>query len=309
VRAYIVRRLVTAIPLLAAVAAFTFLLLRVIPGDPILAMMGERYDPETAAAFRRDLGLDQPWPAQLLHFFGDLAHGDLGVSLSLSRRSVTELILERFPHTMLLASGAILVAVAIGVSLGGAAAWRRGSLVDRAVTVGSLVGVSVPVFTTGLFLAFLFGVVWRVLPPSGSEGFDPRYLVLPALALATPSTALIARITRSSLVEVAGKDYIRTARAKGARDLRIFGAHLLRNAALPIITVVGTDFGSYLGGSVLTESVFAWPGVGRLTLEAIAKRDFPLIQGIVVFMATLFILVNLAVDCLYAVLDPRVEMR
>lgn len=308
-RAYIVRRLVTAIPLLAAVAAFTFLLLRVIPGDPILAMMGERYDPETAAAFRRDLGLDQPWPTQLLRFFGDLAHGDLGVSLSLSRRSVTELILERFPHTMLLASGAILVAVAIGVSLGGAAAWRRGSLVDRAVTVGSLVGVSVPVFTTGLFLAFLFGVVWRVLPPSGSEGFDPRYLVLPALALATPSTALIARITRSSLVEVAGKDYIRTARAKGARDLRIFGAHLLRNAALPIITVVGTDFGSYLGGSVLTESVFAWPGVGRLTLEAIAKRDFPLIQGIVVFMATLFILVNLAVDCLYAVLDPRVEMR
>jgi ABC-type dipeptide/oligopeptide/nickel transport system permease component len=309
VRAYIVRRLVTAIPLLAAVAAFTFLLLRVIPGDPILAMMGERYDPETAEAFRRDLGLDQPWPAQLLRFFGDLAHGDLGVSLSLSRRGVTELILERFPHTMLLASGAILVAVAIGVSLGGAAAWRRGSLVDRAVTVGSLVGVSVPVFTTGLFLAFLFGVVWRVLPPSGSEGFDPRYLVLPALALATPSTALIARITRSSLVEVAGKDYIRTARAKGARDLRIFGAHLLRNAALPIITVVGTDFGSYLGGSVLTESVFAWPGVGRLTLEAIAKRDFPLIQGIVVFMATLFILVNLAVDCLYAVLDPRVEMR
>jgi peptide/nickel transport system permease protein len=133
--------------------------------------------------------------------------------------------------------------------------------------------------------------------------------VLPALALATPSTALIARITRSSLVEVAGKDYIRTARAKGTGDLRIFGAHLLRNAALPIITVVGTDFGSYLGGSVLTESVFAWPGVGRLTLEAIAKRDFPLIQGIVVFMATLFILVNLAVDCLYAVLDPRVEMR
>jgi ABC-type dipeptide/oligopeptide/nickel transport system permease component len=309
VKAYIVRRLLTAIPLLAAVAAFTFLLLRVIPGDPILAMMGERYDPETAAAFRRDLGLDQPWPAQLLRFFGDLVQGDLGVSLSLSRRGVTELILERFPHTMLLASGAILVAVAIGVSLGGAAAWRRGSFVDRAVTVGSLVGVSVPVFTTGLFLAFLFGVVWRVLPPSGSEGFDLRYLVLPALALATPSTALIARITRSSLVEVAGKDYIRTARAKGTGDLRIFGAHLLRNAALPIITVVGTDFGSYLGGSVLTESVFAWPGVGRLTLEAIAKRDFPLIQGIVVFMATLFILVNLAVDCLYAVLDPRVEMR
>jgi peptide/nickel transport system permease protein len=309
VRAYVLRRLLTAVPLLAAVAAFTFLLLRVIPGDPILAMMGERYDPETAALFRRDLGLDQPWPAQLLRFFGDLAHGDLGVSLSLSRRSVTELILERFPHTMLLASGAILVAVAIGVSLGGAAAWRPGSFVDRAVTVGSLVGVSVPVFTTGLFLAFLFGVVWRVLPPSGSEGFDPRYLVLPALALATPSTALIARITRSSLVEVAGKDYIRTARAKGTGNLRIFAAHLLRNAALPIITVVGTDFGSFLGGSVLTESVFAWPGVGRLTIEAIAKRDFPLIQGIVMFMATLFILVNLAVDCLYAVLDPRVEMQ
>jgi ABC-type dipeptide/oligopeptide/nickel transport system permease component len=219
---------------------------------------------------------------------------------------VTDLILERFPHTLLLASGAMVIAVVAGVGLGGLAAWRPGSLADRLVTAGSLVGVSVPVFTTGLFLAFLFGVVWRVLPPSGSEGFDLRYLVLPALALSTSSTALIARITRASLIEIAAKDYVRTARAKGARGARVFAAHLLRNAALPIVTVIGTDFGSYLGGSVLTESVFAWPGVGRLTLEAIARRDFPLIQGIVLFMAALFILVNLAVDCLYAALDPRV---
>ncbi|MFN0150220.1 MAG: ABC transporter permease [bacterium] len=307
--AYVIRRLLSAIPLLIGVSILTFLLLRVIPGDPILAMMGERYDPETAAAFRRDLGLDQPWPAQLLRYFGDLARGDLGESLTLSRRSVTELILERFPHTLMLAAGAIAIAVACGVALGALAAWRPRSIIDRFVTAASLIGVSVPVFTTGLFLAFLFGVMWRVLPPSGSDGFDPRFLVLPALALSTPSTALIARITRASLLDVAAKDYVRTARAKGAAQTRVFLHHLLRNAALPIITVVGTDFGSYLGGSVLTESVFAWPGVGRLTLEAIAKRDFPLIQGIVLFMAAVFILVNLAVDCLYAALNPRVETQ
>ncbi len=307
--AYVIRRLLSAIPLLAGVSILTFLLLRVIPGDPILAMMGERYDPETAAAFRHDLGLDQPWPAQLLRYFSDLARGDLGESLTLSRRSVTDLILERVPYTLMLAAGAIVIAVASGVALGALAAWRPRSMVDRLVTAVSLIGVSVPVFTTGLFLAFLFGVLWRVLPPSGSDGFDPRFLVLPALALSTPSTALIARITRASLLEVAAKDYVRTARAKGAAEARVFAHHLLRNAALPFITVVGSDFGSYLGGSVLTESVFAWPGVGRLTLEAIAKRDFPLIQGIVLFMAAVFILVNLAVDCLYAALNPRVEAR
>lgn len=307
--AYVIRRLLSAIPLLIGVSLLTFLLLRVIPGDPVTAMMGERYDPETAAALRRDLGLDRPWPAQLARFFADLARGDLGESLTSSRRGVTELILERFPHTLLLAAGAIAIALACGVALGAIAAWRPRSIADRLVTAASLLGVSVPVFTTGLFLAFLFGVTWRLLPPSGSEGFDPRYLVLPALALSTPSSALIARITRASLLEVAAKDYVRTARAKGAGELRVFAHHLLRNAALPIITVVGTDFGSYLGGSVLTESVFAWPGVGRLTLEAIAKRDFPLIQGIVLFMAAVFILVNLVVDCLYAALNPRVEAR
>lgn len=308
-KGFIVRRVLSAIPLLLGVSIFTFLLLRVIPGDPILAMMGERYDAETAARLREQLGLGDPWINQLVRFLGDLLHGDLGVSLSLSRRPVTELILERFPHTMLLACGAIVIAVVGGVILGAAAARRPGSIGDRLVTVGSLLGVSVPVFTTGLFLAFLFGVVWKILPPSGSDGFDPRFLVLPALALSTQSTALVARITRSSLLEIAGKDFVRTARAKGASELRVFTLHLLRNAALPIVTVIGTDFGSYLGGSVLTESVFAWPGVGRLTLEAISARDFPLIQGIVLFMAALFIGVNLAVDFLYAALNPRVEAR
>jgi peptide/nickel transport system permease protein/oligopeptide transport system permease protein len=301
--------LLTAVPLLLAVSAFTFLLLRVIPGDPILAMMGERYDPETVAALRAQLGLDAPWPEQMLRFFGDLARGDLGVSLSLARRPVADLIFARLPHTLLLASGAIAIAVATGLLLGALAAHRPGSWLDRGVTTLSLVGVSVPVFTTGLFLAFLLGVLWKIFPPSGSDGWDLRFLALPALTLSTQSTALVARITRASLLDVAGRDFVRTAHAKGAGRLRVFFVHLLRNAAIPIVTVIGTDFGSYLGGSVLTESVFAWPGVGRLTLEAISQRDFPLIQGIVIVMAAIFIVVNLTVDCLYAALNPRVGAR
>jgi peptide/nickel transport system permease protein/oligopeptide transport system permease protein len=305
-RRYVVRRLLTAIPLLLAVSALTFLLLRVIPGDPAFAMAGERYDAETIARLRRELGLDETRLAQFARFLGGLARGDLGVSFSY-QRPVTELILERFPHTLLLAAAATFLAVASGVFLGGVAARRPGSIVDRAVTVACLFGVSVPVFTTGLLLALLFGVLWRAFPPSGSEGWDLRYLVLPAITLSTQSVALIARVTRASLLEVAARDYVRTARAKGVGERRVFFHHLLANAAIPIVTVVGADFGSYLGGSILTESVFGWPGVGRLTLAAITRRDFPLIQGIVLFMAALFIAVNLAVDCLYAALNPRVS--
>jgi ABC-type dipeptide/oligopeptide/nickel transport system permease component len=303
---YVARRLLQAVPLLLGVATLTFLLLRVLPGDPALTMAGERYDPETLARIRTELGLDQPRLAQFGRFVGGLARGDLGVSFAY-REPVTRLILSRFPHTLLLASAAIAIAVGSGVLLGAVAARRPGSLADRAVSVGSLLGVSVPVFTTGLLLAFVFGVALRLLPPSGSEGWDPRYLVLPALTLSTQSTALIARVTRASLLEVAGKDFVRTARAKGLDERGVFFRHLLANAAIPIVTVVGADFGSYLGGSILTESVFGWPGVGRLTLAAITRRDFPLIQGIVLFMAALFIAVNLAIDCLYAALDPRVR--
>lgn len=303
-RRYVLRRLLAAIPLLLGVSALTFLLLRVIPGDPAIAMAGERYDPETLARLRREMGLDAPRAVQFGRHLLGLARGDLGVSFSY-QRPVTSLILERFPHTLLLASGATAIAVVSGVLLGAAAARRPGSLADRAVAAGALLGVSVPVFTTGLLLALVFGVLLRVLPPSGSAGLDLRYLVLPAVTLSTQSTALIARVTRASLLEVAAKDYVRTARAKGVREARVFARHLLANAAIPIVTVVGADFGSYLGGSILTESVFGWPGVGRLTLAAITRRDFPLIQGIVLFLAAVFLLVNLLVDCIYAGLDPR----
>ncbi len=302
---YILRRALAAIPLLLGVSALTFVLLRVVPGDPALAMAGERYDAATLARLRHELGLDRPRVVQFAQFVGRLARGDLGVSYS-DGRPVTRLILERLPHTLLLAGGAITIAVVSGVLLGGLAARRPGSLADRAVAVGSLLGVSVPVFTTGLLLAFVFGVFWKVLPPSGSEGWDLRFLVLPAITLSTQSTALIARVTRASLLEVAAKDFVRTARSKGIGEGSVFFRHLLANAAIPIVTVVGADFGSYLGGSILTESVFGWPGVGRLTLGAIARRDFPLIQGVVLFMAAAFICVNLVVDCLYAAMNPRV---
>lgn len=304
---YILRRLLVAVPLLLAVTGFTFLLLHALPGDPVLAMAGERFDQSTIASLREQLGLDKPLVERYLKYMGGLLQGDLGRSF-VNKRPVSEMILERFPKTLLLAAAAMLFACVFGVGAGVISAARPGSLADRVGMTSTFIAISLPVFWLGLLLIFLVSVKLKLLPPSGYGGLDPRYLILPALALGAGSAGIIARITRSSMLETVSEDYIVAARAKGLGEGRVMLKHALRNALVPVVTVVGTDFGSYLSGAVLTESIFAWPGVGRLTLEAILKRDLPVIEGSVLFMAIVFIFVNLAVDLSYAFIDPRVRV-
>jgi ABC-type dipeptide/oligopeptide/nickel transport system permease component len=303
---YALRRLALLVPILLGVATITFLLMYVVPGDPVRAIAGERYDEATLEAMRAELGLDRPLLVQYADFLGRVARFDLGRSF-VTRRPVAEAIRERFPRTALLAGSAMLIAVFGGVAIGALAAWGRAPAVSRALMAVSLVGVSMPVFWLGLLLIYVFAIVLRILPPSGFGGGSPAHLVLPALTLSFASMATIARVTRSGFLDALGEDYVRTARAKGLGERVVLVKHVLRNALIPVVTIVGTDFGSYLSGSVLTESIFGWPGLGRFVVQAIMKRDFPVIQGAILFMAVLFVLVNLAVDLSYGLIDPRIR--
>jgi len=304
---YVIRRLLVAVPLLLAVTGLTFLLLHSLPGDPVLAMAGERFDESAVASLREQLGLDKPLGERYLNYMSGLVRGDLGRSF-VNKRPVAGMILERFPKTLLLAGAAMLFACLFGVSAGVISAAKPGSLADRVSMTSTFVAVSLPVFWLGLILIFLISVKLKLLPPSGFGGLDPRYLILPAITLGAGSAGIIARITRSSMLEVVSEDYIVAARAKGLGEVRVMLKHALRNALVPVVTVMGTDFGSYLSGAVLTESIFGWPGIGRLTLDAILKRDLPVIEGSVLFMAVVFVFVNLAVDLSYALIDPRVRV-
>jgi ABC-type dipeptide/oligopeptide/nickel transport system permease component len=305
--AYTIRRLAWFVPLLLGVATITFFLLHVLPGDPVLSMVGERYDDTTLDRLRAEMRLDAPLHERYAYYLRDLARLDLGKSY-VTGAPVWDSIRERFPYTLRLACAAMTIAVMLGVTIGVLAAWRRGSALDYLLVSGAVVGVSMPVFWLGVLLIYLFSMRLGLLPASGSGNGGIVYLVLPAVTLAMASTAYVARITRSSVLDEVNETYVKAARAKGAGEARVMVRHALRNALLPIITVVGVDFGSYLSGAVLTESIFAWPGLGRFTLDAIMKRDLPAIQGSVLFMAVLFMLVNLAVDILYARVDPRVKL-
>ncbi len=305
--AYAVRRLLLFVPLLLAVATVTFLLLHVLPGDPVLSMVGERYDDATIARLRAEMRLDEPLYQRYGYYLRDLVRLDLGTSY-VTGAPVWDSIRERFPHTLRLAVAAMGLAIVFGIGIGVLAAWRRGSALDYMLVGGAVVGMSMPVFWLGVLLIYLFSMQLGVLPASGFGNGRLAYIVLPALTLAMASTAYVARITRSSVLDEVNENYVKAARAKGAGETRVMLRHALRNALLPIITVVGVDFGSYLSGAVLTESIFAWPGLGRFTLDAILKRDLPAIQGAVLFMAVLFMLVNLGVDLLYARVDPRVKL-
>lgn len=305
--AYTIRRVLWFVPILLGVATVTFLLLHVLPGDPVLSMVGERYDTETLARLRAEMHLDQPLHQRYARYLASLARLDLGTSY-VTGIPVWDSIRDRFPHTLRLAAAAMAIAVVGGVTVGVLAAWRRGTALDYLLIGGSVVGVSMPVFWAGVLLIYVFSMRLGVLPASGFGNGSLLYLVLPAVTLATASTAYVARITRSSVLDEIHENYVRAARAKGAGESRVLVRHALRNALLPIITVVGVDFGSYLSGAVLTESIFAWPGLGRFTLDAIMKRDLPAIQGAVLFMAILFMTVNLLVDLLYARVDPRVKL-
>jgi ABC-type dipeptide/oligopeptide/nickel transport system permease component len=281
---YLARRLLLAVPTLFGVLAVTFLLLFVAPGDPVQEMVGERADAATIARLRRELRLDDPLPTQFAAYAGGVLRGDLGRSF-ITGRPIARDVAERFPKTLLLAGTAMLFASAAGIALGVVSARRPGGWADRLALGGAYLGISFPVYWVGLLLIVFFAVQLRWLPASGyapgARGL--RYLVLPALALGTRSVAFLARVTRSAMLEVLGSDYVRTARAKGLAERAVVFRHGLRNALIPVVTVLGLDFGYYLTGSILTETIFSWPGIGRYVVNAISRRDLPAIQGSVLF--------------------------
>jgi peptide/nickel transport system permease protein len=300
---FLLSRLALLVPTLLGVLAVTFLMLYVAPGDPVQAMVGERADSATIARLRAELHLDDPLPMQFVRYLGGVVRGDLGTSYVTGRPILGDL-LQRFPATLELAGTAMLFATITGITIGVYGAWRPGTWPDRLSTLWAYLAVSFPVYWVGLLLIMIFAVSLRWLPPSGARG--PLYLVLPALTLGMRSVAFLSRMTRAAMQELLQSDFVRTARAKGLGEGRVVLWHAFRNALLPVLTVLGLDFGSYLTGSILTETIFSWPGVGRYVLTAIDKRDLPAVQGSILFLSVVFVLVNLVTDVLYARVDPRV---
>jgi len=301
--AFIVRRLVLSIPTLVGVMIVVFLLLYVAPGDPVQDMVGERADAETIARLRKELHLDEPILKQFTLYAGGVIRGDLGRSY-ITQRPIIRDIRERFPKTLLLAGSAMFLASVLGITIGVLSARNPGGWFDRLSLGFAYLGISFPVYWVGLILILIFAVTLKWLPPSGYGGI--KYLILPALALGSRSIAFLARVTRSAMLDVLGGDFVRTARAKGLRERTVVIRHALRNALIPIVTVLGLDFGYYLTGSILTETIFSWPGIGRYVVNAIARRDLPAINGSVLFLSVVFVLVNLLTDLAYAKADPRV---
>lgn len=309
---YALRRLLAAIPVLLLVATGVFLLLRLTPGDPAGIILGPDATEERRQELRRELGLEDPLPLQYVRWLGKMARGDLDRSLFLDQ-PVTTALLERAMPTLLLTTMALIVSVAIGLPTGILAARHRGSWLDVGSMGVAMVGIAMPTFWLGLNLIFVFAVLLRWLPVAGyappSAGLREslRYLILPAVTLGIAQGALLARMTRSMMLEVLNQDYVRTARAKGVTERTVVVRHALRNAFLPLMTVIGLTFAALMGGAVVTEQIFNIPGVGRLLIQAIGRRDFPLVQGAVLVIATLYVLINLLVDLLYAVVDPRIR--
>jgi peptide/nickel transport system permease protein/oligopeptide transport system permease protein len=301
---YLIRRILLAVPILLGVVAVVLLSMELIPGDPVALMLGEFATPESIAATRADLGLDRPILVRYVEYVGDVVRGDLGMSIK-DRRPVATMIGETLPATAQLAGVAVLLAVLVGVPLGVASAARPHGLVDNVVRVLSLAGLSMPVFWTGLVFIVIFSVQLGWFPVAGRGTW--RHYVLPSVTLALPSIAILARMTRASLLEVLQEDYVRTARSKGLTRRAILYKHALRNALIPVVTALGLQLGQMLGGAVLTETVFSWPGLGRLTVFAIFNRDFVLVQGVVLVLATVYVTVNLLVDLSYGLFDPRVS--
>lgn len=310
--AYIIRRLLLTIPVMALVAVFVFLLLHLAPGDPAAIMAGDNASPENIVEIRRKLGLDEPLWKQFFLWFSNLATGDLGRSMFWGD-SVWSLIAQRAEPTVSLAATTIIFAVSIALCLGVVAAANVGGLLDRLVMGFAVMGFSVPVFVVGYVLIFVFAIELRWLPVQGytpiAEGVGPwlHNLVLPTIALGLAYVALIARITRTTMLEVLAEDYIRTANAKGVARTPMLLRHALKNAAVPIVTVIGIGVALLIGGVVITETVFNIPGIGRLVVDAIARRDYPIIQGVIMVFSGLYVLVNLLVDLSYSFFDPRIR--
>ncbi len=302
---YIIRKSLMVVPILIGIATITFLLSFVfVPGDPVRIAMGQHADPDTIEMIREEMGLNDPLYVQYFRYIGRLFRLDLGRSYT-GRRPVLDMVLERLPATAKLAGMAMLIAVILGVTAGIISAIKPYSIWDYLFMTLAMVGVSMPVYWLGLILIWIIALNFNLLPVGGYGSW--QHLILPAIALGSRQAARIARMTRSSMLEVMGKDYIKTARAKGLSEKIVVIKHALRNSFIPVITVIGTQLGYLLGGAVLTEKTFSWPGVGRLAVDAVMKRDFPLIQGTVLFLAAIFIIVNLLVDLSYGLLDPRIR--
>ena len=303
---FIVRRILQTIPVLFGVIVITFILMYMVPGDPVVSMVGERYDEETIHKLRKELHLDDSLPMQFVHYVSNVLRGDFGKSF-ITGGPVSEELLIKFPNTLILAVASMIIAIITGLTMGIVSSLRPQSILDKITMLFALVGISAPVFWVGLMLVLFIGVFLQWLPPTGFGGIE--HIILPAITLGLRSAAYLARLTRATMLDVLNQDYIRTARMKMLPEWKVILKHGFPNILIPIITVIGTDFGSYLSGAVLTESIFGWPGIGRYALEAILKRDFPVIQGTVLFMALMFILANLIVDIFYGIVDPRMRIE
>lgn len=303
---FILSRILSAAIVVLGVSSLVFLLIHLVPGDPVEVMLGESAQPADRAALRHALGLDQPVAVQLLDYFSGLLRFDLGTSLH-TQRPIADLLLERLPATIELTIAALLIAVAIAFPLGVLSAVRKDSAWDHGARVVSLLGISIPHFWLGPLLILVFSLWLGWLPVSGREGMAS--LVLPALTLGTALAAILSRMVRATLLETLSEDYVRTARAKGLAEHAVILRHALRNALLPVITVLGLQLGALLGGAIVTEMVFSWPGLGQLTIEAIHRRDYPVVQACVLLISVTYVGVNTLTDLAYAWLDPRVRLE
>jgi peptide/nickel transport system permease protein len=302
---YFLQRFLMTLPALWLVLTLVFLMIHIVPGDPVEQMLGEGAAPGELAQLRHSLGLDVPLPAQYGHYLSRLAHGDLGNSLKF-QAPVRRIIFERYPATLQLAFLALLVCATIAVPAGVLAAHRRGAGADRAVGVLTLFGLAIPNFALGPLLILLFSIELGLLPVSGRGG--PAYYILPAATLGAALGAILTRMVRGSMLEELSSDYVRTARAKGLSTGSVLFRHAFRNALIPIITILGLQFGTLLAGTIVTETIFSWPGIGRLTVQAISSRDYPLLQGCILIIAVSYVVVNLLTDLLYTLIDPRVRL-
>lgn len=303
-RRYVLRRLIGIVPVMLGVILVTMLTVELIPGDPVAIMLGDNARPEQEEALREHLGLNDPLPVRYVKYVGNVFTGDFGRSIQ-TNRSVLAEVMDVWPNTLLLSALAMVLAVVLGMLVGVISAVRPYGVIDSVARVLALVGLSMPIFWLGLVMLYLFAYYFQIFPVGGTG--SPRHYVLPAFALATPSIGVLSRMTRSSLLDVMGEDFIRTARAKGVRGASIITRHALRNAMIPVMSVIGLQFGQLLGGAVLTETIFSWPGLGRLTVRGVFARDYVLVQGAVLTFAMAFVFINLLIDLSYAYIDPRIH--
>ncbi len=303
---YIIKKVVLLIPLLFGITLITFALTKALPGDPVYTLVGERSSPEVIEKVRKEIGADKGAARQYIGYVSLLIKGDMGRSYYTNHR-VFDDIKSKFPKTLALAAGAMLIAVPSGILLGLFSALKKGGIADRLISAVSILCLSVPVFWSGLLIMLFFSLRLKILPPSGTGGL--QYMLLPSLTLALPAFAAVARVTRVSVLDIVSMPFVRTARAMGIKESSINILHIMKNALIPVVTVIGLDFGSYLNGAVLTETIFGWDGIGRFTMEGIVKRDYPVILGCIIVGTIIFVMINLFVDIIYHYVDPRVRIN